>query len=295
MVYQEEATGQMVFANISTNPLNKIVQSNSMILGRQDLTLNEAKLVRIAIMQILAHDMDFSPYKITPSEFAMMVGNSDPKNVYHRAADICDSLLKKQLEVVGNAGKWLKINWVSYCVYDTIQKEIHIKLNEDLKPFLIGLVEKGLYTQYEGQYALSMSSVYALRLYELIEEAIKTKVFPKNGLHIKISRATIVDACMLYNRDEKSGKIITDQKTGLPSERYNVAQLRKKVIELGCREINEKTEYYIPYTSSDPKKCVKPIKKGREIVAFDFYVNLKKNEDSLNRSSYSMPLKLSYG
>ncbi len=268
----EDNEGQLTFSSISTDTSNMVVQANTLIKGRQDLSLNEAKLVRIIIMQIMSNDLEFAPYELSPGEFAMLVGNTDATNMYHKADEICTNLMKKQLEIVSDDGSWEKYNWVSKCKYNNRTKKLQIKLNDDLKPLLIGLAQRGFYTQYTLDNTLQMDSVYALRIFELIQEAIKTKILPINGIHIQLEKQTIIDACMLYKMDGKGNLILGDDKK--PIEKYSsVSMMRKRVIKIACDEISAKTSFYVPYESDDPTKCVQVVKKGRDVIGFDFYVN----------------------
>ncbi len=274
----EDQDGQLTFSSISTDTSAMVVQSNTMIKGRQDLSLNEAKLVRIIMMQILANDLDFKPYTVSPGEFAMLVGNVDSVNMYHKSKDLCDSLMRKNLEIVSDDGSWVKYNWVSMCRYNSRSKKIEVKLNPDLKPFLLGLVEKGFYTQYTLDNTLNMSSIYAIRIFELLQEAIKSRVLPKNGTKVVLTKDTIINACMIYKQDKKSGAIILGPDKQ-PVEKYErISQFKEKVIETACREITANTIYYVPYNAKNkehPEWKVGFIKSGREITAFEFYVNTK--------------------
>lgn len=277
-IYQDE-NGQLTFSTISTDVRNKIVQGNPMIRGRQNLTLNEKRLVLVMIMQVLANDMEFRPYEISPAEFSMLIGNTGAQNMYHRAKTLCDGLMKKQLEIVDANGSWEKYQWVQFCKYNKPSKRMQVMLNPSLKPFLIGLVEKGNYTQFAADNVLALPSFYAIRIFELIQEAIKIKTLPKEGIRVRIEKQTIIDACTLYKKDEKND-IIVDPVTKKPVEMYpKFSHLKKFVIKPACEDICQNTSFYVPFESDDPDKCVKFIRRGREIQVLDFYVNEHFHED----------------
>lgn len=286
-MFYEDDDGQMTFSNISTDKSNMVVQANALIKSRQDLSLNEKKLICIIISQIVADDMEFKPYIVSPSELAGMVGNMDSVNMYHNAQDICDSIMRKHLEIRSEDGSWKKIQWVSMCEYNSKTKKIQILLNDNLKPYLIGLAQAGYYAQFAEENILPMNSIYSIRLFELINEAIKTKILPQTGTRVRINKSDIIDACMMYKRDHR-GKILIDSETKEPVEKYNkLSMFKKRVIQTACEEISELSMYYVPYESDDPDKCVKFIKKGREVVAFDFYVNMIYREpNSISKNTY---------
>ena len=281
-MFYEDDTGQLTYSQISMDVRNQVVQSNTMIRGRQDLSLTEAKLIRIIMMQIIGNDLEFKPYSLSPGELAKLVGNSDSVNMYHNAKAICDGIMKKQLEIVSDDGSWIKYQWVSQCEYNARTKKILIMLNDKLAPFLLGLVQKGYYTQYSLDNTLQMNSIYALRVFELIQESLKTKLLPLDGTRITLNKQTIIDACMLYKTDRRGELVLDGNKK--PMEKYSsVSMLRQRIIKIACDEISDKTEYYIPYESDDPEKCVKPVKQGREVVGFDFYINTHVHEDVLKQ------------
>ncbi len=284
MSYQEQTyedfDGQITFNPISTNLSNYVVMDNNLIFGRQNLSINEIKLTRLIMMQIVAEDMNFRFYEVSPADFSRIIGHSNASNLYHCAEDLCVGLMQKHVEVKAADGSWEKINWVSVCRYNAKNKKIEIKLNPDLAPLLLGLVKKGFYTQYPMETISGMTSVYAIRIFELLLASIKTKTLPPNGTRVEISRQDIVDACMLYKYDSK-GKVLIDQETKRPVEKYpKMCHIKNRVIAYACKEICENTNYYVPFESEgDPDKCVKNIKKGKEIVAFSFYVNMKYHEN----------------
>lgn len=81
-----EVDGQMCLSNFCTDASNYVVQANSLIDGRQSLKLNNAKLIRSAIIQIVRND---EPYIITIKEFAQLLQIAE-SNVYSFANDITD-------------------------------------------------------------------------------------------------------------------------------------------------------------------------------------------------------------
>ncbi len=272
----EEYDGQITFSNINTNITNYVAMSNNLIMGRQNLTLHEFKLVRLMIMQILANDLDFRPYEISPADYARIIGNQDISNAYHTAPELCDGLMTKTIELISEDGSWVKYNWTSMSKYDAKTKKMQLKLNPDLKPFLIGLVEKGYYSQYTFDNIALMSSTFAGRIFEMLLASIKTRLIPEEGTYITLTKQQIVDGCMLYKTDKK-GRIQIDSESKKPLEKYErISQLKEKVIKKACQEICDKTMYYVPFVTEDGTKShgVEDIKSGRTIIAFKFYVNM---------------------
>ena len=279
--------GQMTFFPITTRTSNVVAQANPLIKARQNLTLNQKRLILVIMMQIVANDVAFKPYEISPSTLAEMFDNTDSSNYYHRAQEICRGLMKKQLEIRSADGSWKLFQWVQTSEYDARIKKIRIMLNPDLKPFLLRLVETGNYTQYILESAIGINSIYAVRMFELLQEEMKlppNRPFPSEGVYVTLDKQTIIDGLMLYKLDSKE-KIIFDKQTGKFKERYpKISRFKEVVIQKACEEITENTEYYVPYDDKETGKKVTSVKKGREITGFTFYVNLKEHEKKKDKT-----------
>ena len=255
--FYEDLNGQESFFPVDTRLSNTVVQGNILLKGRQNLNLNQARLVRLLIAQIIANDVEFKPYEVSINEFSKIIGNESGSNLYKRAKSFCDDLQTKRVSIHLPDGSWQSIVWVPTCSYDAHSKKIKIRLNDDLKPYLLNLVEQGYYTQYVLENVMYFISVYALRIYELIMEKIMTKVLPKDGVDIFLSVTEIRDACMLYKTDNK-GNITSEIKF------ERISQLKEKVIDIACKEINTATVYSVEYSDK---------KDGRNITGFVFHIN----------------------
>lgn len=242
----EQLDGQLCLFDFCTDSSNYVVQANSLVGGRQSLKLNSAKLVRAAIMQIVKEDTEMKPYVITIKEFANLL-QIDESNVYKFADEITNDIIKNPVyvkKVDKNNIKWIKIPWVTRCEYNS-DMGIAIKLNEELKPFLINLKEH--YTQYTLQEVLVMKSVYAIRIFEMIQSKIMSKILPKDGIDIDISVQKIKECCDCVDK-------------------YSAfSNFKIKVLDKAQYEINRVTMYTVNYSY---------IKNGRSVVGIKFHVNM---------------------
>lgn len=242
----EQLDGQLCLFDFCTDSSNYVVQANSLIGGRQSLKLNSAKLIRAAIMQIVKEDTELKPYVITIKEFANLL-QIDESNVYKFADEITNDIIKNPVyvkKVDKNNIKWIKIPWVTRCEYNS-DMGIAIKLNEELKPFLINLKEH--YTQYTLQEVLVMKSVYAIRIFEMIQSKIMSKILPKDGIDIDISVQKIKECCDCVDK-------------------YSAfSNFKIKVLDKAQYEINRVTMYTVNYSY---------IKNGRSVVGIKFHVNM---------------------
>lgn len=158
--------------DIKYNKEALVVQANELIRSKQDeLTLLEAKLIRLAISQILLEDIELKTYICKVTELAQYL-EMPQSNVYRELDRITSNLMRKVISIVDKTAKpkakgefnYKKFHWVDYCEYNN--GVITIKLSENLKPYLIGLNE--LFTEYGYNSILSLPTTNSIRLLELL-------------------------------------------------------------------------------------------------------------------------------
>lgn len=203
-------------------------------------------------MQIVREDTELKPYIITIAELAKLL-NVPKSNIYRDIEDITDDILNNPVYVREESYKggskkvrWIKMPWVTRCEYHS-DVGVALKLNDELKPLLLNLRDH--YTQYSLDEVLVMKSVYAIRLYELLQSRIMSRVLPKTGTDIELSLDTIKECC------------------GCEGKSYNTfSNLLNRVIDIGVKEINEKTLYTLSYDY---------VKDGKTVIGLIFHINMK--------------------
>lgn len=117
----------------------------------------------------------------------------------------------------------------------------HIKLDEDLVPYLFDLGQK--FTEYQLYNILAMKSAFSVRIYELMKSYAfqKSKTFDLDEL----KRLLMVDDVKSYDR---------------------FPDFRRYVLEVAEREINELTDLTIAF---------EPITQGRKVVRVRFTIKQK--------------------
>lgn len=229
------------------NEENYVVMSNDLIKGKSNLSLNELKLLRMTIMQVMKEDTDFLTYQVSIVELAKSLGIAR-QNLYVEVMEMCKHLMQ-EIVFIGDGNpkhKWEMFQWCSKCRYN--DGIITIKLHEDLKPYLLEL--KKHYTQYVLQDILLLKTVYSVRMYELIVEEMKSRVYADKIATVELSIDTIRKATNTEDKYEQT------------------AMLKVRVIDSSIAEINEKLGYHITYV---------PIKRSRKIVGYRFTVESKNN------------------
>lgn len=174
-----------------------VVQANELVRSKKDdLTLIEAKLIRLAIGQILKEDTDFRTYSCEIVDLARFLGISSD-NIYRDVKDINESLMKKYIYIEDPAKrdrkgnpKYKMFHWVDTAEYDN--GIITYKISEDLKPFLLGL--ERFFTKYGYESIAALPSDYAIRLYELLASYQNLTVSKKrsNDFDVDIEKNELV-------------------------------------------------------------------------------------------------------
>lgn len=241
-----DTPGQMSFCFSSEN---YVVQSNDLVNGHQALSLQAAKVIRTCIMQIKPDDKQLKAYVIPLGQLAEMLNASRPSLV--RDADkICEEIVThpvtvKEYDAQTKHVRCIRIPWVSLCAYSS-GSGLAIKLNDELRPLLLQLSRN--YVQYVLQDALTMRSIYAVRIYEMLLSRIQDPILPRNGLDVEIS----VD------------EIRTATDTQDKFERYS--NLKQKVIEKAESEILRTTAYKVTHAE---------MKTGKRVTGIKFHVTMQ--------------------
>lgn len=156
-----------------------VVKSNDLIQKTRqlDLTITQQKIVLYLISKIKPFDEVFKTYKVKVSEFCKVTGISYNGKNYADIKEAIQTLRDKSFWIVTDNEKETLFSWIEKARLIPGNGIIEIRLDEDLKPFLLQL--KSRFTIYSLQYILKMKSKYSIRLYELIQSHYfnKTEVY----------------------------------------------------------------------------------------------------------------------
>lgn len=223
------------------------VAANDIIRGKQSMTLQTARLIRLLITQVVKEDKDLKTYTCKISDLANFL-NVPKNNLYRDIDKICDCAQKSIVYVgTGNPKQsWKRFNWLSMSEYDG-NGNLTLRLSDQIKPYVLEL-EKW-FTQYQFKNILEFNSYYAIRLYEII----KCEDGATGGMQSELEFE--VDELRQYFDCEKKYSAFKD--------------FRKNVIEVAVREINEKSDLWINPTYK---------KTGRAVtsVSFEIHANYHK-------------------
>lgn len=226
----------------------EVVKANQLIQkSRFDLTLQQQKIVLYLISKIRLEDEDFQLYEFDIKEFSKVCGFTG--NNYALLKDSIKAIADKSLWVKLDNGKETLLRWIEKPYIDYNKGIVQIKLDRDMKPYLLQL--KKDFTKYELLWILAFSCKYSIRLYELVSS---------------IQYKDLQEFKRIYSLEEL--------KTLLGAETYKTYKdFRVRALQPAVDEINRYSNKNISFEA---------IKKGRSIEKIAITVNDKQILDAAN-------------
>lgn len=228
-----------------TQQRNKVVyKSNKLIQqGKFSLSAQQQKIMLYIISQIQPSDTEFKLYEFNIADFCKVCGIDSGNGNNYKG-------LKEQIQDICNKSRWITldngqetiIRWIDKPYIDKNSGKIKIKLDNDLKPYLLQL--KNNFTSYELAYTLNFKSKYSIRFYEYIK-----------SIH--------------YHPLEEYEHVITIEefKQRLNAEKYsNYRDVNARVITPIIREINDKSDMLVE---------IEPLLYGRKVAALKIKMKYK--------------------
>ena len=187
--------------------------------------------------------------RITAQDYHDVYGtSSDLSGSYKIIKDVADDLLNaklryKRLKTDTDPGTWAGgVNWIEEARYNEELKCIELRFTQSILPLLLDVRQN--YTYYNLRHIGQLSSMYAIRLYELMMMWRKKEQTPT--LRINYMRTFL----------------------GVPDDKYTekaeIKYFTQKVIRDPIKEITKKTDINMEYTA------VKDPSKPRETIGYTF-------------------------
>lgn len=201
-----------------------IVQSNFLLENRPKFTMDETRLFITIIGAVNKDDEDFSQLEIPVTEFASLWG-VESNAAYRKIKAALRGLVQKEFFIEGvnpktGKSRFLSMSYVSMATYEQGAGYATVEISQMFKPYLLAL--KKNYTKYVLRNILSLSTVNAIRNYELMKQY--------EGLG---KRA--------FTIDEYKKLLCIEDKYSRNTD------LRVNVIEPACKEISENTDIVVSY------------------------------------------------
>lgn len=214
----------MATKDIETQRYLTVRKANEIIIkSRFSLSTQQQKILLFLISKIKPTDNNLDYYYFDIKEFCDICGIAKKGNNYND--------IKQQISDIADKSIWLELDndtetlvrWIEKANIKKNDGIIKIKLDEDLKPFLLHLQKN--YTQYELIYTLGLKSKYSIRLYEFLK-----------SIH--------------YNKTKPYTTILTieELKEKLDATTYIIFRdFNTRVLQITYKEINEKTDLIYNY------------------------------------------------
>lgn len=229
------------------NAEHNTVAANDIIKGKQSMTLQTARLIRLLVTQIAERDKDLKTYTCKITDLAKFL-NIDSSNLYRDIRGICECAMKSIVYIGTSNPKepWEMFHWVSTAKYDG-KGTLTLRLSDEIKPYVLEL-EKW-FTQYKLKNILEFNSYYAIRLYELIKCEDGATGNMQSELEFEIEELRQYFDC---------------------ENKYKpFANFKKNTIEVAVREINEKSDIWL-------KPTYKKWGRAYTRVSFEIHENFKR-------------------
>lgn len=215
---------------------NLIVKHNDFVAANYNLTLTEIKIIAKLSSMIQKDDEDFKRYTFTAKELIEEL----KLNNYH---DLKNSIYRliSRIVIIKTENSTLVTTFLSSAEYFK-NSTIQLCFDAKLKQYLLQLKEN--FTMYQFENVVALSSVYAIRIYELCKQYEK----------IKERTIEIEELKEMFKIQDKYKK-------------YN--DFKQKVLKIAEREINEKTDINISFEE---------IKTSRKVTSIKFLIEKKEKQ-----------------
>jgi plasmid replication initiation protein len=234
-LYLDLSTG--AFRTMKTN--NVVVKANVLIEASYRLTLNEQRLILLAISKVnpLEKLTEGRLFSVSVDEW-MSCYECSYSSANEAIKEAEYTLFERQVTLLVGEDS-IKTRWVQSIRYYKRQGKIGIRFAYDLLPYLAEL--NSHFTTYKIKEICDLSSIYSVRLFEMISQF----------KDINKSRYFVIRVDDFKNR------------LGIQGEYPLFANLKQKVIEVAVNQIKEHTEFKnIKYELE---------KEGRKVVRLVFF------------------------
>lgn len=220
-------------------PVNQhlIVKSNALIQASYKLSLNEQRLILLAVAGLHSKRPGVRPgfnqvdgIRITAAEFGEAWGLG-PKDAYTALRDATNELYERTIHEIKDKHH-KKMRWVSAVQYHDAEGWAQLSFTPHVTPHLTSL--SGKFTEYRLGQVANLRSTYAVRLFEWCIEFSDT-----GWMQIRLDDLV--------------------QRLGVAYTRY--ADIRRKVIEPAVTELQAKSNLDITW---------EPVKTGRAVTSVRF-------------------------
>lgn len=220
-----------------------VVQSNELIEASYSLNLNGKRLLLLAISKINPNGM---PSKTTPLSFTISASDfkdsyPDSENPYRDLKRGAKELSSKVVTFRSKTANYKTLNLTDSVEYLETEGRLILTFGYSISHHLLNLVSQ--FTQFDLLSVRKLSSIYSIRLFELLAQ------YRGTGFKVETLDNLRFSLCVKY-------------------ERY--ADLKRFVIQKAVDELNAKSSFKITY---------EPVRTGKAVTAIKFYFVEEKQVD----------------
>lgn len=226
----------------------QVVERNDLITNaRHNLSARELKIMDFLISKVKPDDEDFILIETSANQIGKVLNNVKSGRAYE---DIRKSLVKLRSETIyildREKGAMTITGWISEATFYT-NGNIDVEISNKLKPYLLGLIAQGGYTQYELNDVVKLNNKHSIVLYKFMREA------DKGGNRLPTITGTIEEFKGWFNAN--------------PDMQFKV--FNRDIIKVAVEEINRE----IPTMNL----VVKQIKRGRSVGSLEITNTIPKS------------------
>lgn len=226
-----------------------VVKSNQLVQALQSLTLAETRVIQLAIVDAreTGKGLDTAtPLELNAARFAKAFNISNDA-AYLALTEAEDSLFKRQFTISHEDGTSTKSRWIQDANYRKGEGKILITFTRVVVDHVTRIDGVDQYfTSYYLKQTANFTSVYAIRLYELLMQWKSIYQTP------------------IYEMEKIRGLL------GIEAHQYSrIESFKRRVLHVAIEQINESSDITVEYTQH---------KEGRSISGFSFTFKKKKNE-----------------
>lgn len=152
---------------MKNNDKRLVVKANKLIEASYYLTLNEQRLILLAITKVRRDSALYTHDEfVISAEDWVSTFQVEPKNAYRDLQAISRQLFERYITIENTRGNPLMTRWISSIEYLAKDGKLVITFAQKILPFLTVLEKE--FTKYRLEFVSKMTSIYAVRLYELL-------------------------------------------------------------------------------------------------------------------------------
>ena len=241
---------------MKNNDKRLVVKANKLIEASYYLTLNEQRLILLAITKVRRDSALYTHDEfVISAEDWVSTFQVEPKNAYRDLQAISRQLFERYITIENTRGNPLMTRWISSIEYLAKDGKLVITFAQNILPFLTVLEKE--FTKYRLEFVSKMTSIYAVRLYELLVQWNSTG-----------TREIELDWL---------------KKTFQITETYaEIRNFKARVIEPAITQINSHSDLTVSYTQR---------KTGRVVTHFTFVFSPKAAVEPKPRAKKKSPPK----